>query len=233
MKIRPIDIARKLNISTGTLRHYEAWGIIPPVARLSNGYRDYTEEHVAYFTCVRGMEPGFGIKLSATVLKSIQVNDLDTAIQLIVEAQTVLMQEKKIAEKTIGILDSIDFDSNTVFAKGKLSIGDVSREIGIPTSAIRHWEQIGLISPYRDDDNGYRLFDRNHVRQLLLIRTLRTSNYSLETIKRVLNELDDKNTEEAKKIAQDSLCNLIKKSHEQLHGAHCLFVLCQKLGLYH
>lgn len=48
MKLRPIDIARKLNISTSTLRHYESWGMLPPVQRSASGYRIYTEEHAAY-----------------------------------------------------------------------------------------------------------------------------------------------------------------------------------------
>lgn len=52
MIIRPIDIARRLNISTNALRHYEDWGIIPPVERGTNGYRIYTAEHVAYFECM-------------------------------------------------------------------------------------------------------------------------------------------------------------------------------------
>jgi len=57
--LKPIDIAKKLNISTSALRHYESWGIIPTVPRSSNGYREYTEEHVAYFQCIRAMLPGF------------------------------------------------------------------------------------------------------------------------------------------------------------------------------
>ena len=38
MNYRPIDIARKLNISTSTLRIYEDMGIIPPVKRSDSGY---------------------------------------------------------------------------------------------------------------------------------------------------------------------------------------------------
>jgi len=61
LTVRPIDIARKLNISTSALRHYEDWGIIPPVERGANGYRVYTEVHVAYFECIRAMNAGFGM----------------------------------------------------------------------------------------------------------------------------------------------------------------------------
>lgn len=44
MATRPIDIARKLNVSTTTLRNYEELGLIPPVSRSASGYRVFTEE---------------------------------------------------------------------------------------------------------------------------------------------------------------------------------------------
>ncbi len=70
--IRPIDIANKLGVSTSALRHYESWGIVPPVERAANGYRMYTEEHVAYFECIRSMAPGFGIQLTSRVTLLLQ-----------------------------------------------------------------------------------------------------------------------------------------------------------------
>lgn len=45
--IRPIDIAKRLNVSTRTLRSYETRGIIPATERLGTGYGIYTEEHLA------------------------------------------------------------------------------------------------------------------------------------------------------------------------------------------
>jgi DNA-binding transcriptional MerR regulator len=55
MKYRPIDIARKLNISTSTLRIYEDMGIIPPVKRTDSGYRIFTQIHLDYFICIKKM----------------------------------------------------------------------------------------------------------------------------------------------------------------------------------
>ena len=61
--MRPIDIARQLNISTTTLRGYEERGLVPPAARSAAGYRFYTEKHLAYFICVREMLAAFGLSL--------------------------------------------------------------------------------------------------------------------------------------------------------------------------
>ncbi|MFS0838372.1 MerR family DNA-binding transcriptional regulator [Paenibacillus sp. 1P03SA] len=43
MNFRPVDIARKLNVSTSALRNYEAAGLVPPAERTAAGHRTYTE----------------------------------------------------------------------------------------------------------------------------------------------------------------------------------------------
>jgi len=37
------DVARRAGVSTDTIRHYERKGLLPRVARSSNGYREYPE----------------------------------------------------------------------------------------------------------------------------------------------------------------------------------------------
>lgn len=49
------EIAKKMNISTSPLGHYESWGLIHNVERAENGYRLYTKEHKAYFDCIRAL----------------------------------------------------------------------------------------------------------------------------------------------------------------------------------
>lgn len=59
MAIRPIDIARKLGISRTTVRVYEELNLIPATNRTKTGYRIYTNEHMAFFICVREMLVSF------------------------------------------------------------------------------------------------------------------------------------------------------------------------------
>lgn len=88
--IRPIDIAKKLNITTSALRHYESWGIIPKVERGKNGYRIYTEVHVAYFECIRAMNTGFGMDVVRKVMKLMLEKKVKEACWLINEVQVKL-----------------------------------------------------------------------------------------------------------------------------------------------
>ncbi len=93
-KIRPIDIAKKLNISTSSLRSYEERGIVPKPERSSTGYRIYTEEHVAYFECIVAMSPGFGMDITSAVLKNLQREELDAALWIINNAQVANYEDK-------------------------------------------------------------------------------------------------------------------------------------------
>jgi DNA-binding transcriptional MerR regulator len=128
VKIRPIDIAKKLNISTSTLRHYESWGIVPLPERKPNGYRIYTEVHEAYFQCIRAMFPGFGVPVTSKIMKSLQNNDVNAALWIANEAQASLHRDKTIAVKTIQILESQEFDLLDASGKMKwMTIGQVSK----------------------------------------------------------------------------------------------------------
>lgn len=230
MQFRPIDVAKQLNISTSALRHYESWGIIPAPERAPNGYRIYTEEHVAYFACIRAMYPVFSMQLISDVLKKIQKKEVDAALWLVSEAQASLYRDKQVAEKTVEVLEGQEFDNIDVPRKKKwMTIGEVSEETLVPSSAIRHWEKIGLITPSRDPENGYRRFNRFHVRKILIIRTLKTSVYSLDVIKEVIKELDHNNIEQAKKVAKDSIEYLNQLNRAQVRGVNYLYQLCRTL----
>ena len=236
MKLRPIDIARKLNISTSTLRHYESWGMLPPVQRSANGYRIYTEEHAAYFECIRAMADGFGILLTGEVMKSIQAKDVASAFWLVNKAQSALHNEKIISEKTINnLMTKATPLSSSKKSKDYLTINEISKETGIPATTIRHWEKTGLLSIPRDNSNRYRLFTPKHIRQILVIHALKAPiysfTYSLEGIKEIIQELDYNDIEKISKIAKDFQKHLDQINKHQMHGVHYLYGLCQKLGL--
>ncbi|WP_419874438.1 MerR family transcriptional regulator [Candidatus Pristimantibacillus sp. PTI5] len=228
MNVRPIDIARKLKISTSALRHYEDWGIIPPVERGSNGYRQYTEEHVAYFECIRAMNDGFGMTVTKEVMLKTIDGCIDEALWLANEAQASLHRDKTIADKTIRALETDDIDLLHAIGKRKwMTIGEISKETTIPSSAIRHWEKMGLLTIVRDNENGYRRFTPANLRQILIIRTFKAAVWSLEVIQQVLKEVNDNRVENAIKIARESMLFLNRINRNQLRGAYYLHELLQ------
>lgn len=236
MTIRPIDIARRLNISTSSLRHYEDWGMIPKVERSASGYRIYTDEHVAYFECIRALTEGFGIWLTSEVLKKVMAKDADAAFWIVNEAQSSLHNEKLISEKTMQSIKQSNAQlPNSNCERDYLTINEISKETGIPVTTIRHWEKVGLITVPRNEENRYRLFSKNHIRQILVIHALKTSmysyTYSLDGIKKIIQELDFNDIDKLNKIAIDFQKHLDQINRYQIRGVYQLYSLCMKLGL--
>ena len=75
----------------------------------------------------------------------------------------------------------------------QLSIGVVAERVGVAVSAIRFYEEQGLISSTRAS-SGHRRFERSTIRQLSFIRICQSLGYSLEEIKDQLDRLPNDRT---------------------------------------
>lgn len=229
---KPSEIAKALNISTSSLRHYESWGAVPSPDRAPNGYRLYTRIHVAYFRCLRAMFPGFGVGATCDVLRCIQQSDPDTAFGMVNKLQAELYQEKVAADQTLELLQRLELPSLPhQKLKNRMTIGEAAAYAGVATSAIRHWEKEGLLQASRDPDNGYRMFTPADIRKILLIRTLRSNVYFLKRMKDIVKALDHQNVEQAKKLTEDAIRTIHERIRMQFLGVHQLVELCKELKL--
>jgi DNA-binding transcriptional MerR regulator len=71
-----------------------------------------------------------------------------------------------------------------------LGRGDTSRLLGVSIHALRNWERNGLLDVPRNRNNGYRVYGRREIDRAKVIRTLRTANYSIMAILRMLKAVD-------------------------------------------
>jgi len=71
-----------------------------------------------------------------------------------------------------------------------LSIGEVARRSGFATSALRYYEHEGLISARREP-GGRRVYPRNVLRRLAVIRAARSVGLSLDEVRVALSDLPD------------------------------------------
>lgn len=224
-KIRPIDIAKKLNISTSSLRSYEERGIVPKPERSSTGYRIYTEEHLAYFECIAAMSPGFGMDITSAVLKKLQRKELDAALWIINKAQVANYEDKIITERVNKHLENLTYEHS-------MTTGEVSLQTNIPPSTLRYWEKEGYVTSKRGENN-YRYFNSYQFIKILLMKLTQNAVYSHEIVqlKNLLRNLEEYNIEGAKSIVEECQQHLNKRNQEQLHGLYFLYRLCTKLGL--
>jgi DNA-binding transcriptional MerR regulator len=61
--------------------------------------------------------------------------------------------------------------------------------VGVRVSALRFWEEQGLLHPHRDDSSGYRLYDEQQMRRLRVVVLLKEAGYGFDAIRSVLDEL--------------------------------------------
>ncbi|WP_347835387.1 MerR family transcriptional regulator [Gracilibacillus sp. JCM 18860] len=206
-------------------------GIVPPAKRKANGYRVYTEVHEAYFKCIRAMYPGFGMATVRKVMPMIQQNKFTEALWEVNRVQANLYENKQQAIKALDILKPDNMESflnrqnKNLYNIG----GEVEREIKVPATTIRHWEKEGLIKPVRDAENGYRMYSRDDIRKLLIIRTVQSSVYFLDSVREILDRINQLNVTEARKITMDSLVYMDYQIEQQLRGAHYLYRLIKLL----
>jgi len=66
-------------------------------------------------------------------------------------------------------------------------IGELAKQTGCSVETIRFYEKEGILTPpRRSAENNYRIYNQNHIEQLLFIRRCRSLDMSLDEIKRLL-----------------------------------------------
>lgn len=231
--VRPIDIARKLRVSTTTLRNYEALGLTPPVPRSATGYRVYTEEHVAYFVAIREMMAGFGLAGISQMLQAVISKRTSAALWMATKAQAELHQERLISER---IVRHLLHKARRPLRNNQqlLTINDVSRETGISATTIRYWDKVGLISAERMENN-YRMFTAEQVRRVLTIYALKLSVYAahqryfIDSIKSDLESFDYNDRPNILKLAKGIEHYLDQVNRDQIKGIAALHRLCDQV----
>ncbi len=87
-----------------------------------------------------------------------------------------------------------------------MNIGDVARITGLPAKTIRYYEDIGLVTPARDN-NGYRQFNDKDLHKLGFIGRARSLGFTIEDCRALLALYEDKDRASAdvKQIVQHHL----------------------------
>ncbi len=65
--------------------------------------------------------------------------------------------------------------------------GEIARQAGCSPETVRYYESIGLLDEPARNRAGYRVYGRQHLDQLGLIRTAREFGFGLETIRLLID----------------------------------------------
>ncbi|MGH3088933.1 MAG: MerR family transcriptional regulator [Rubrobacteraceae bacterium] len=72
-----------------------------------------------------------------------------------------------------------------------LKIGEVARLVGMPAKTLRYYEDLGLISPARQEGSGYRVFGWRELEQIEFVRRAKLMGLSLEQIRTLVGIAED------------------------------------------
>jgi DNA-binding transcriptional MerR regulator len=190
--LRTVDLARAVGLSVQQVRNYEAWGFLPSAERSPSGYRRYTPAHLEALRTARTLIPGYGWQRTLAVMRALHAGDLDAALALVDERHAELDRDRRRVEEVLAALRTVASEPaeypRVRRARG-LRVGEAALRVGVEVSAVRYWEQRGLLAPVRDESSRYRLYDERQMRRLQAIVLLREANYGVDAIAPVLDEL--------------------------------------------
>ncbi len=190
--VRPVDVARAVGVSVQTVRKYEAWGFLPPAERSATRYRLYTYRHLHAMEAARTMKGGYGWQPALTVMQAVHRGDLDSALAVVDSRHAELDRGRREVEQTLRALQTVaghQEEGARTHRSERLRVGQAARRVGVRVSALRFWEEEGLLHPHRDESSGYRLYDEQQMRRLRVVVLLKEAGYDFAAIRSVLDEL--------------------------------------------
>ncbi len=108
------------------------------------------------------------------------------------------------------------------------TIGQLAKQVGLTTVAIRHYEKIGLIQPEQRAANDYRLYSDNALRRLQFIQNAKQTGFTLQEIKKLLEFIKNPNLSSQK--VKDFFDKKTKSLSEQIETLQYMITLMSKLN---
>lgn len=185
------EIAAAFGLHPNTIRLYEAVGFLPKVPRMKNGYRIFTDLHMEQMKVIRLALKGEvlqnGLRKEAIeIIKTSAQENYNEAIAMAEHYLQRIREEKEFAEDAIGIAENI-MNQSDEDGKILLTRKQAADSLHVTIDTLRNWELNGLLTVKRKE-NGYRVYNWEDIRLLKIIRCLRSANYSLTAILRMLND---------------------------------------------
>jgi DNA-binding transcriptional MerR regulator len=220
MTLRGVDLARAAGLSVQQIRNYVDVGLLPPAGRAANGYRIFTDQHVEALAVARTLLDTYGWELAVRAMTAVHRGDPATAAAIADRAHAQLDSERS---EVTGLLRAFDGDlPPDIHIRRPLRIGDAAAIAGVRPSALRVWEDMGLLTPGREPGTGYRTYDQTQVVRARVTALLRATGYSLPAAKDVMDAMRDGDPARTRDALQSRLRDLDDLSRRRLRATAAL-----------
>ncbi|WP_431784493.1 MerR family transcriptional regulator [Streptomyces chumphonensis] len=82
-------------------------------------------------------------------------------------------------------------------AERQMQIGEVAERTGLSLRTIRHYEEVGLVTPSARSKGGFRLYNEADVERLMVVRRMKPLDFSLEEMRELLAATDALHADDA------------------------------------
>ncbi|MGM1018177.1 MAG: MerR family transcriptional regulator [Actinomycetota bacterium] len=220
-------VARAVGYSTQQVRDLERLGVLPVAERTPNGYRRYRERHIIALRAYRALAAAIGPVPARQMMPTLVSGTLDAAAEKIDALHALLARSREHVHEASRGLQAVLADTTLVFDDhDAMTISELAEALGVRTSALRHWEHEGLVTPDRISPSRTRRYDARAIAEARIVAALRSGGYRIPPISRVLDQLREHGlTAEAHALLDARLSDLGRRSVALLGAAGELHAL--------
>ena len=219
---------RLAGYSAQQVRDLERLEVIPHARRGANGYRGYDERHVTALRAYRAVAAAIGPVPARRMLPALVTGTVDGAAQAIDELHAAIAHDRSEVRQALRGLEAVLADrTDDSDERDVMTIGELAEALGVRPSALRHWEDQGLVHPARADAS--RRYGARAIAEARIVAVLRAGGYGIPQISRVLGQWRTRGlTAEAATLLQARLSDLTRRSVCLLEGAGHLHALLDR-----
>lgn len=224
--LRPVDLARTVGVSASLVRTYESVGFLPPADRSPTGYRRYTAAHVDALCVARCLIAGYGWQPALSVMRAVHAGDIAEALSVVDSRHGDLHRQRAQIDDVRHALEQTTLlrtgNHPTMGRRRVLRIGPAAELVGVRPSALRFWEQQGLLRPARDGSTRSRSFDHEQIQRAQTVALLRAAGYRFGAIRAVLDDLAANRTAQARAALEERRRSVEHASRQAMYATSTL-----------
>ena len=193
------QVAKILAVHPNTIRWYEKMGLIAPVDRLPNGYRQFGEKELIQLKICRmifnSAYPNKAIREAAlAIIQSLKEWDVERGLEQAKMYRSQLEKEYASALETAAMLKTWAEHEPQPLREKTYTRKEAAGLLGITTETMRNWERNGLLNVDRKGGKNERVYGEYEIKRLRVIYMLRQNNYSVAAIHHSLSQYDQGNS---------------------------------------
>ncbi len=105
------------------------------------------------------------------------------------------------------------------FTRGRYHIGAVAAQTELSHQTLRHWDEVGLVTPSGRSEGGFRLYSDFDVQRLLIVRRMKPLEFTLEEMRRLLDSLDTLSDPQSPDGDRAAAADFVRECHSRAEAS--------------